>query len=71
MEFVYNNNFYASIGMAPHGRKCRLPICWTEVGERQILGPEIVQLTTDKIKVIQQRLQISQSHQKWYADVRR
>ena len=63
MEFVYNNSFYASIRMAPYealyGRKCRSPICWTEVGERQILGPEIVQLTIDKIKVIQQRLQIS------------
>ncbi|GFS42479.1 hypothetical protein Acr_00g0080050 [Actinidia rufa] len=48
------SNFHASIGMAPYealyGRKCRSPICWTEVGERQMLGPEIVQLTTDKIK---------------------
>ncbi|GFS41553.1 hypothetical protein Acr_00g0075070 [Actinidia rufa] len=49
-------SFHASIGMAPYealyGRKCRSPICWTEVGERQMLGPEIVQLTTDKIKGI-------------------
>ena len=36
-----------------------------------MLGPEIVQLTTDKIKVIQQRLQTAQSHQKSYANVRR
>ncbi|GFY87122.1 hypothetical protein Acr_05g0007610 [Actinidia rufa] len=59
VEFAYNNSFHASIGMAPYealyGRKCRSPFCWTEVGERQMLGPEIVQLTTDKIKVIQQR----------------
>ncbi|GFS36766.1 hypothetical protein Acr_00g0047920 [Actinidia rufa] len=75
VEFVYNNSFHTSIGMAPYealyGRKCRSPICWTEVGERQMLGPEIVQLTTDKIKVIQQRLQTVQSCQKSYADVRR
>ncbi|GFS36587.1 hypothetical protein Acr_00g0046810 [Actinidia rufa] len=68
-------SFHASIGMAPYealyGRKCRSPICWTEVGERQMLGPEIVQLTTDKIKVIQQRLQTAQSRQKSYANVRR
>ena len=66
MEFAYNNSFHVSIGMAPYetlyGRKCKLPICLTEVGERQILGPEIVQLTTEvrerqKIKVIRQRLQ--------------
>ncbi|GFY87070.1 hypothetical protein Acr_05g0007090 [Actinidia rufa] len=75
VEFAYNNSFHASIGMAPYealyGRKCRSPICWTEVGERQMLGPEIVQLTTDKIKVIQQRLQTAQSRQKSYADIRR
>ena len=75
VEFAYNNSFHASIGMAPYealyGRKCRSPVCWTEVGERQILGPEIVQLTTDKIKVIQQRLRTAQSRQKSYADIRR
>ncbi|GFZ19571.1 hypothetical protein Acr_28g0002760 [Actinidia rufa] len=75
VEFAYNNSFHTSIGMAPYealyGRKCRSHICWTEVGERQMLGPEIVQLTTDKIKVIQQRLQTAQSRQKSYADVKR
>ena len=59
VEFAYNNSFHSSIGMAPYEefykRTYRSPIYWTEVGERQILGPEIVQLTTDKIKVIQQR----------------
>ncbi|GFZ05260.1 hypothetical protein Acr_17g0008320 [Actinidia rufa] len=68
VEFAYNNSFHSSIGMAPYkalyGRKCRSPICWTEVGERHMLGPKIVQLTTDKIKVIQQRLQTAQSRQK-------
>jgi len=46
VEFAYNNSYHSSIGMAPYealyGRKCRSPICWTEVGERQILGPELV-----------------------------
>ena len=57
VKFSYNNNFHASIGMAPYealyGRKCKSPIYWIKVGERQILGPEIVQLTTDQIKVIE------------------
>ena len=59
--FAYNNSFHVSIEMAPYEvlyrRKCRSPICQTKIGERQILGLEIIQLTTDKIKVIQQRLQ--------------
>ncbi|KAA3466370.1 DNA/RNA polymerases superfamily protein [Gossypium australe] len=45
-EFAYNNSYQASIQMAPYealyGRRCRTPTCWTELGERQILGPELV-----------------------------
>ncbi|GKA04760.1 putative reverse transcriptase domain-containing protein [Tanacetum coccineum] len=53
VEFSYNNNYHASIKAAPfealYGRKCRSPICWAEVGEVQLIGPEIVQETTEKI----------------------
>ena len=42
VEFAYNNSFQSSIGMAPYealyGRRCRTPLCWSEVGEMQILG---------------------------------
>ncbi|XP_058726596.1 uncharacterized protein LOC131597956 [Vicia villosa] len=52
IEFAYNNSYHASIGMAPYealyGRKCRSPLCWSEVGEKGILGPEIIQETTEK-----------------------
>ena len=75
MEFASNNSYPASIGMAPYetlyGRKCRTPVCWDEVGERKLVGPEIVQMTCDKIKVIRDRLKISQDRQKSYADNRR
>ena len=75
VEFAYNNSYHSSIGMAPYealyGRKCRSPICWTEVGERQILGPELVQQTTEKIQKIQERIRTAQSRQKSYADKRR
>ncbi|XP_028078637.1 uncharacterized protein LOC114280459 [Camellia sinensis] len=61
--------------MAPYealyGRKCRLPICWAEVGDRPLLGPKLVQETTKKVKLIQQRLKTAQSQQKSYADVRK
>ncbi|GKG32202.1 putative reverse transcriptase domain-containing protein, partial [Tanacetum coccineum] len=33
---------------ALYGRKCRSPVCWTEVGEAQIHGPELIQETTEK-----------------------
>ncbi|GKB88358.1 putative reverse transcriptase domain-containing protein [Tanacetum coccineum] len=53
VEFSYNNSYYASIKAAPfkalYGRKCRSPVCWAEVGEVQLTGPEIVQETTEKI----------------------
>ena len=61
VEFAYNNSNQASIKVAPYeafyGRKCRSPICWDDVGERRLLGPEIVQQTVDKIQVIKEQLQ--------------
>jgi hypothetical protein len=75
IEFAYNNSYHSSIQMAPYevlyGRKCRSPICWEEVGERKLLGPELVQMTTEKIKLIHERLRIARSRQKSYAERRR
>nr|GFB71345.1 putative polyprotein [Tanacetum cinerariifolium] len=46
VEFSYNNNYHTTMKAAPfealYGRKCRSPVCWTEVGEAQILGPELI-----------------------------
>ncbi|GJU91136.1 putative reverse transcriptase domain-containing protein [Tanacetum coccineum] len=54
-------HYHASIKAAPfealYGRKCRSPVCWTEVGEAKILGPELIQETTEKIIQIKQRMQ--------------
>ncbi|GAU50740.1 hypothetical protein TSUD_99100 [Trifolium subterraneum] len=75
VEFAYNNSYHASIGMAPYealyGRKCRTPLCWTEVGDKGVLGPDIIQETTLKIKSVRERMRVSQSRQKSYADHRR
>ncbi|GJU34836.1 putative reverse transcriptase domain-containing protein [Tanacetum coccineum] len=61
VEFSYNNRYHASIKAAPfealYGRKCRSPVCWAEVREVQLTGPEIVQETTEKIIQIKQRMQ--------------
>nr|GEW03702.1 hypothetical protein [Tanacetum cinerariifolium] len=56
---------------ALYGRKCRSPICWTEVGEAQILDPELIQETTEKIVQIKQRMQAARDQQKSYADLKR
>lgn len=65
IEFTYNNSYHASIGMAPfealYGRRCRTPLCWYEDGESVVLGPELVQQTTEKIKMIQEKMKATQS----------
>ncbi|GJQ97672.1 putative reverse transcriptase domain-containing protein [Tanacetum coccineum] len=74
VELSYNNSYHASIKAAPfealYGRKCRSPVCWTEVGEAQILGPELIQETTEKIVQIKQRMQAARDRQKSYADLK-
>ncbi|GJW20047.1 hypothetical protein Tco_0027483 [Tanacetum coccineum] len=54
-----------------NGRKCRSPVCWAEVGDSQLTGPEIIQETTEKIVQIRQRLQAARDRQRSYANVRR
>jgi len=75
IEFTYNNNFRSSIGMAPfevlYGRRCGTPLCWYETDESALLGPDVVQETTEKVKMIQEKMKASQSRQKSYHDKRR
>nr|GEY19744.1 retrotransposable element Tf2 [Tanacetum cinerariifolium] len=75
VEFSYNNSYHASIKVAPYealyGRKCRSPVCWAEVREAQLTGPEMIQETTEKIILIKQRIQAAQDRQKSYADRKR
>ncbi|GJR71381.1 hypothetical protein Tco_0083746 [Tanacetum coccineum] len=64
-------SYHASIKAAPfealYGRKCRSPVCWAEVGDSQLTGPEIIQETTEKIIQIRQRLQAARDRQRSYA----
>nr|GFC06250.1 putative reverse transcriptase domain-containing protein [Tanacetum cinerariifolium] len=75
VEFSYNNSYHASIKAVPfealYGRKCRSPVCWTEVGEAQILGPELIQERIEKIIQIKKRMQAARDRQKSYADLKR
>ncbi|GKB84785.1 putative reverse transcriptase domain-containing protein [Tanacetum coccineum] len=56
---------------ALYGRKCRSPVCWAEVREAQLIGPELIQETTEKIILIKQRIQAAHDRQKSYADLKR
>ncbi|GJW36047.1 reverse transcriptase domain-containing protein [Tanacetum coccineum] len=73
IEFSYNNSYHASIKAAPfealYGRKCRSPVCWAEVGDARLTGPELVHETTEKIVQIKHRMQAARDRQKSYADV--
>ncbi|GJX19860.1 putative reverse transcriptase domain-containing protein [Tanacetum coccineum] len=54
VEFSYNNSYRASIKAAPYealyGRKCRSPVCWSEVRDSQLTGPEFTWEGEDQIK---------------------
>ncbi|GJZ88583.1 putative reverse transcriptase domain-containing protein [Tanacetum coccineum] len=74
-EFSYNNSYHSSIRCAPfealYGRKCRSPVLWAEIGESSLIGPELVQETTDKVVLIKEKLKAARDRQKSYADNRR
>ncbi|GJT26804.1 putative reverse transcriptase domain-containing protein [Tanacetum coccineum] len=75
VEFSYNNSYHASIKVAPfevlYGRKCRSPVCWAEVGDVQLTGPEIIHEITEKIVQIRQCLQAARDRQRSYANIGR
>ncbi|GKF98339.1 putative reverse transcriptase domain-containing protein, partial [Tanacetum coccineum] len=60
VEFSYKNSYHSSVRCASfealYGRKCRSSIMWAKVGEGQLIGPELVQETTEKISKIKDRL---------------
>ncbi|GKF27803.1 putative reverse transcriptase domain-containing protein, partial [Tanacetum coccineum] len=74
VEFSYNNSYHTSIKVASfealYGQKCQSPICWAEVGDIQLTGPEIIHKTTEKIIQIKYCIQVARDRQKKYADKR-
>ena len=56
VEFAYKNSYQASIQMAPYEalywRPCRSPLCWTEMGESYITGPDLIRDTSEKVSLI-------------------
>ena len=56
---------------ALYRRKCRTPLCWTELREKKIIGPDLIQETEKKVKMIREILKVATDRQKSYADMRR
>nr|GEV14592.1 putative reverse transcriptase domain-containing protein [Tanacetum cinerariifolium] len=75
VDFSYNNSYHSSVRCASfdalYAKKCRSSIMWGEVGEGQLIGPELVQETTKKISQIKDRLKAVRFRQKSYVDKRR
>ena len=75
MEFAYNNSYQSSIYMVPYedlyGRKCKTHVCWIDLNEHKVIGPNIVKDTKEKVWVIQQRLKATSDRQKSSTDLKR
>ncbi|XP_070045801.1 uncharacterized protein [Nicotiana tomentosiformis] len=71
-EVAYNNSYQSSIQIASYealyGRQCRSPVGWFELSEARLLGTDLVQGALKKVKLIQERLRMTQSRQRSYAD---
>ncbi|XP_021649830.1 uncharacterized protein LOC110642185 [Hevea brasiliensis] len=75
IEFAYNSSYQSSIGMPPYealyGWKCRTPLCWDEVGKRKLIGPNLMQQTEKKVRIIKDKLKAATDRQKSYVDLKR
>jgi hypothetical protein len=69
-EFAYNNSYQASLKMAPfealYGRRCRTPLYWSQTGESQLFGTDIIKEAERQVQIIRENLRIAQSRQKSY-----
>jgi hypothetical protein len=74
-EFSYNNSYQSSLKMAPfealYGRKCRIPLYWSQTGESQLFGTDNIKEAERQVQIIRENLRVAQSRQKSYADGKR
>jgi hypothetical protein len=64
-EFSYNNSYQASIKMAPYealyGRQCRTPLFWSQTGESQVFGREVLKDAEKQVQMDRESLKVAQS----------
>ncbi|GJU84377.1 putative reverse transcriptase domain-containing protein [Tanacetum coccineum] len=75
MDEAHASSYHSSIWCAPfeslYGRKCRSLVLWAEIRESSLIGPELVQETTDKVVLIKEKFKAARDRQKSCADNRR
>jgi hypothetical protein len=75
VEFSYNNSYQKSLKLAPfemlYGRRCQTPLFWNEIGERNIIGPDILQEAVKQVRMVRENMWVAQSRQKSYTNHRR
>ena len=54
-----------------YGRKCRTPLYWDQIGEKQLFGPDIIEDAEQMVQTVWENLRIAQTRQKSYADGKR
>ncbi|GJX80227.1 hypothetical protein Tco_0328376 [Tanacetum coccineum] len=78
--FDYHSSIWCAPFEALYGRKCRSPVFFffkkfwgapERLRESSLIGPELVQETTDKVVLIKEKLKAARDRQKSYADNRR
>jgi hypothetical protein len=61
-EFSYNNSYQASLKMAPfealYGRKCRTPLYWSQTGESQLFGTDIIKEVERQVQIVRENLRL-------------
>ncbi|GJW48442.1 putative reverse transcriptase domain-containing protein [Tanacetum coccineum] len=56
---------------ALYGRKCRSPVLWAKIRGSSLIGPELVQETTNKVVLVKEKPKAARDRQKSYVDYRR
>ena len=57
---MYQNSIQMASYEILYGKKCRSPVGWFEVGDRQLLDPDMVKDAVDKVKLIRDRMRTAQ-----------
>ncbi|WVZ58248.1 hypothetical protein U9M48_008534 [Paspalum notatum var. saurae] len=74
-KFSYNNSYQASLKKSPFealsGRRCRTPLFWNQIREKQVFGLGIIEDAEQQLRIVRENLRVAQSRQKSYANVRR
>jgi hypothetical protein len=65
VEFSYNNSYQEILKMVPfemlYSYRCRTPLFWSEIGQRKIFRPDILQEAEKKVRMVRENPRVAQS----------